>query len=87
MGSYIGALKKVDGQAGMININNKTWSKLRSTDIQKFLSGTQEKIFSLNSKSNCGSKKELLSVISFSQFWGKGKFLESKIICGDFSKK
>lgn len=50
MGSYIGALKKVDGQAGMININNKPWSKLRSTDIQKFLSGTQEKIFSLNSE-------------------------------------
>lgn len=43
-------LKNIEEQTSMININNKPWSKLRSTDIQKLYLGLKMKTFSLNLK-------------------------------------
>lgn len=48
----------------MININNKPWSKLRSTDIQKFLSGTEDENFFFEFKADEETPAKLVKEIS-----------------------
>lgn len=48
----------------MININNKPWSKLRSTDIQKFSSGTEDENFFFEFKADEETPAKLVKEIS-----------------------
>lgn len=57
-------LKNIEEQTSMININNKPWSKLRSTDIQKFLSGTEDENFFFEFKADEETPAKLVKEIS-----------------------
>ena len=46
------------------SINNKPWSKLRSTDIQKFLSGTEDENFFFEFKADEETPAKLVKEIS-----------------------
>ena len=57
-------MKEHRGKTSMININNKPWSKLRSTDIQKFLSGTEDENFFFEFKADEETPAKLVKEIS-----------------------
>ena len=60
----------------MININNKSWNKLRFTDIEKFLSGTDDENFFFEFKADEETPPKLIKEISaFANTYGGYIFL------------
>ena len=48
----------------MININNKQWEKLRFSDIEKLLAGTDDETFFFEFKSDKESPAKLVKEVS-----------------------